>query len=395
MRVLWLVQDGVLAGPGASQTVPYLIGLSGMGFQMSLLSFEKEEFLCRRNRLTSLHGRLRRAGVTWRALPFGSGPAIPRTLAQLLRAVGSGWGMARDVDLIHARSYVPGLVAASLPRPFVFDLRGLWPQEKVDAGLWREGSVVHRVWRGLERRLLDRAAGVVLLAEGAREHLPELSVPVKVIPTAVDLTRFRPGLPVPEGAAHLVGKRVLVLAGALSAWYLQGETLDLSALAIRRDHADHILILSEEDRRPAVEGLSDRGVPESAITDLGVPHEEVPNWFSLAHAGILLIESAPSKRASAPTKLGELLACGVPVLTTPRIGDTEEMLRTTRTGVIVNGHDERDHERALQALGALREEGAALTSRCRETARSRLSLVSAVNEYAALYEALKERKSCG
>jgi len=390
-RVLWIVQDGVLAGPGASQTVPYLVGLSAEGHELRLLSFEQKRFLADESRVAAVRARLEAAGVAWTARPFGSGPAVIRTLVQLGRALRVGRKLARDVDFIHARSYVPALIAQKLGRPFLFDMRGLWPQEKIDAGLWREGGPTHRTWKRLECRLLDRAAGVVLLANGAREHLGALDVPVKVIPTAVDLDRFRPDLPLPTGGEHLAGRRVLAICGALGSWYLLKDMIAFCARALDRGDADHILILSEEDRTPAVAGLRGLGVSLEDITDLGVPHEQAPLWFSLACAGILLIKSAPSKRASAPTKLAEFLACGVPVVTTPGIGDTEELLTRTRTGIIVSAHDAKSHEDALGELTALRSEGLELVERCRATAVRELSLAAAVREYSDLYKTLMER----
>jgi glycosyltransferase involved in cell wall biosynthesis len=385
--VLWLVQDGVLAGPGASQTLPYLRGLAAEGFRMSLLSFEKAGLLADRERVRATAEELRAAGVAWMPVAYGAGPAGPRTLLQLARAVASGRGLVgrEGVALVHARSYVPALMATFLGRPWLFDMRGLWPQERVDGGLWRGGSFWHRIWEWLERRLLDRASGVVLLAEGARELLPPLGGPVRVIPTAVDLERFMPGLPPPAGAAELAGREVYVVSGALGTWYLLEPMLDLLALALARSDASRALLLTEEDAGPAVRGLLRRGVTPSRVVVAGVPHREVPRWVSLATAGIFLIESAPSKRASAPTKLGEFLACGVPVVITPGIGDSEALVNETRTGVVVRELGPRGYGRALEELSELRESGPELAERCRRAAEERLSLSAAVMEYAALY----------
>jgi glycosyltransferase involved in cell wall biosynthesis len=385
-RVLWIVQDGVLSGPGASQVVPYLIGLSRLDHELALLSFEHRRFLEDEARVARVREQLRVAGVRWEGLPFGEGPAVFRTLSQMRRARRAARRF--EFDLVHARSYVPALIAARMRRPFLFDMRGLWPQEKVDAGLWPAGGWLHRTWQRKERQLLDRAAGVVLLAHGAKEYLPTFDKPVEVIPTAVDLERFRPDLPPPPGGEHLAGKRVLAIAGALGSWYLLPEMAAFCGRALARGDADHVLVLSEEDRRPAVRLLVENGVPRAAITDLGVPFDEVPNWFSLASVGILFIESAPSKRASAPTKLAEFLACGVPVVTTPGIGDTEEFLTRTGTGVIVRAHDAEGHEAALDALAQVRE-GAAW--RCREAAVHELSITDACEKYVRLYDRIMER----
>jgi glycosyltransferase involved in cell wall biosynthesis len=316
-----------------------------------------------------------------------------RVGAQVSRAVATGRGIvARErIELVHARSYLPGLMALGLGRPFLFDMRGMWPMERVDGGVWREGSLVHRAGLRLERVLLARAAGVVALASGAREHLPPLAKPFRVIPTAVDLDRFRPGLAPPEGHEELVDRDVYVVAGALGTWYLLDEMLDLLSLALHRSERAHALLLTEEDATVAVEGLRRRGVPEGRITTLGVPHDQVPRWFSLAAAGILLIRSAPSKRASAPTKLGEFLACGVPVVTTPRIGDSEDLIRETGTGVVVTEPDRHGLEAALDTLDRMREDPVGLAARCRRAAGEHLSLDAAVESYAELYSDLGSR----
>jgi len=391
-RVLWIVQDGVLAGPGASQSVPYLVGLARRGIHCHLLSFERRANLEDRARAGAARRRLGRAGVGWTPLPYGAGPAGPRTLAQVLRAVSTGRGIVgRDgIELVHARSYLPGLMALGIGRPFLFDMRGMWPMERVDGGVWREGSLVHRGALGLERLLLDRAAGVVALARGAREHVPDLAKPFRVIPTAVDLERFRPGLPPPAGYRDLAERDVYVVAGALGTWYLLDAMLDLLALATERSERAHVLLLTEENASGAVAGLRARGVPVERITVTGVPHHEVPNWFSLAAAGILLIESAPSKRASAPTKLGEFLASGVPVVTTPRIGDSEELVTGTRTGVVTGDLSKAGLGAALDELARMRADGDALSIRCRRAAEDHLSLGAAVAAYAGMYAEIKE-----
>jgi glycosyltransferase involved in cell wall biosynthesis len=166
--------------------------------------------------------------------------------------------------------------------------------------------------------------------------------------------------------------------------------LDLLALACRRSPRAHALILTEEDPAPAVAGLESRGVPPDRRTVRGVPWREVPRWFSLATAGVMLIESAPSKRASAPTKLGEFLASGVPVVITPGIGDSEALVGRARVGVVVRrpgvaGRDPEGLVAALDELDALRKEGAGLAERCRATAERHLSLRAAVDSYASLY----------
>ncbi len=161
--------------------------------------------------------------------------------------------------------------------------------------------------------------------------------------------------------------------------------LDLLAVALRGDPEARGLVLTEEDPTPALRGIAARGIPRERVTVRGVPPPEVPRWFSLATAGILLIESAPSKRASMPTKLGEFLASGVPVILSPGIGDTEALVEETRTGVVVREFSETGYRAALEELAELGKEGPALAGRCRRAARERLDLDRAVRELRDLY----------
>ncbi|MCU0726833.1 MAG: glycosyltransferase [Planctomycetes bacterium] len=386
--VPWIVQDGVLAGPGASQTLPYLLALARGGRRVHLLSVEKERFLFDPRRAESARAELRAAGVGWTALPFGHGPAATRTAAQLLRLLASARGLIRRerIALVHARSCLPALVAAASGVPFVFDMRGFWAREKVDGGLWPEGSVAHRTFERVERALLRRAAGIVVLAEAARPLLPPLSVPVRVIPTAVDLDRFRPDLPPPPGYEWLRGRTVLAAAGALSNWYLREELLDFLTVAIAADPSTHALFLSEDGAGRAARDLAARGVDPARITALGVPPAEVPRWFANCAAGLLFVRAAPSKKGSAPTKLGEFLACGVPVVATSGVGDTEALLSGTRTGILLSSVDPAGYHRALAELAALRREGPELVRRCRGVAGERLSLGAAVRSLEELYD---------
>src|SRR5581483_9432837 len=105
--------------------------------------------------------------------------------------------------IVHARSYVSSLVAlgcrGASDAKFIFDMRGFWVDEKIEAGHWRRAGRLVRLARYWERRFLDQADAIVSLTESGVDALPSLGyraarrVPVVVIPTCADLERFRPG----------------------------------------------------------------------------------------------------------------------------------------------------------------------------------------------------------
>ncbi len=81
----------------------------------------------------------------------------------------------------------------------LFDIRGFFPEEYTDAGIWPENGLLYRSAKRIEKWLMKEADGFVVLTEKAREILfPEssengkdkLGRPVEVIPCCVDFERF-------------------------------------------------------------------------------------------------------------------------------------------------------------------------------------------------------------
>ncbi len=391
IRSLFVSYDGVLAGPGRTQTIPYVTGLAGRGHAMGLLSFEAPELLDDSERVSAAAREL--DGITWSTLPRRGRQM--RDLAAGLAALRTA-GNAHGAELVHARGYVPAFLADRLGVPFLFDMRGFWPDERVDGGLWKKRSFGYRLWKGIERRLLRRAAGVIVLTERARDEIRRLEMApadtrIDVIPTCADLDRFteRPPAERPE-AARGERPRYLILGGT-STWYLREEMLDLAARALQRD-ADAVLhVLTQDDHEPIVAGLAARGVEAARALVTSVSPADVPRWISGARAAISLIRSTWSKGASCPTKMGELLGCGVPILMNAGIGDADRVLQGDAVGVTVTGFASTDLDAALTALDRLYADGeAALRLRCRSVAEREYALPIALDRYEAAYAAAAE-----
>src|SRR4030095_12981236 len=119
----------------------------------------------------------------------------------------------RHVQIIHARSYVPALIAlgsrAASQAAFLFDMRGYCVDEKTEARHWKKGGLLARVGKFWERRFLAAADAIVSLTAAGVRQLPALGVhvgpevPVEVIPTCADLNRFAPGPKDAGVLAHL------------------------------------------------------------------------------------------------------------------------------------------------------------------------------------------------
>jgi glycosyltransferase involved in cell wall biosynthesis len=263
----------------------------------------------------------------------------------------------------------------------IFDIRGFMPEEYIDAGVWPVGGAMYRITKFVERRLLAVSDAFVILTHRAREILfpgcsstDSMGRPLEVIPCCVDMDRFCEATSSLRSSVrkklNIVGRRVLAYVGALGGWYLDAEMADFIGLAHERDPAIFALVLTQSGahaesfrNRLGQLGLS----PEDYWVGTVSPNE-VPDYLAAADFAFCFIKPGYSKLSSSPTKIGEFLASGLPVLCNVGIGDIDELLATNRVGVLVETFGRPSYLRALHDLDALAAD-LSLRQRCRAVAR--------------------------
>src|SRR5687767_15172002 len=121
---------------GQSQVLCYLEKLA-YEYSIHLISFEKQVDREDADRMTAMHSRLTKSKIAWKPLPYHKTPSVPATAYDILigSLVSISLVMRGQIRLVHARSYVPALMALSVKRvtgaKFLFDMRGLWADERV------------------------------------------------------------------------------------------------------------------------------------------------------------------------------------------------------------------------------------------------------------------------
>lgn len=400
VAVLYISYDGVLEPLGDSQVVAYLERLAP-DFDMALLSFEKPADLEAADRVQAMQRRLEQAGIHWIRLRYHRRPAVLSTAwdvaCGVLRARRAC--RARTVRIIHARSYVPALIAlgsrgASRAR-FLFDMRGFWVDEKVEAGHWRAGSLLVRAGKLCERRFFAAADAIVSLTAAGVRTFSELGyqlspdVAVEVIPTCVDLERFAPSAKDPQLVSRLGlgGGFVLGCVGTMSNWYMRDEMLTYLGELARRFPSARLLIVTREEHDTLRRDASQRGVPLDRLILAAASFADMPRYTALFDAGVFFIRPALSKRGSAATKLAEFLACGVPVIINDGVGDSGEIVAADGVGVVLAGLDPASREQSLSAVEAALHDPA-MRERCRRAAMERFDIRAGAARYRRLYERL-------
>jgi len=388
MRLLYVVYWGALEPLGQALVVPPVLHLARSGVAVTLVTFEKGRDLADSRRVAACRAELEAAGARWLPLRYHRSPTLAATAWDLAagtaRAILAGFRGRPAV--VHGRTFVGGLVgrlvAGALRRPFVYHAEGFWPEEQVAGGVWSRGGRAFRTATAVEGGLFRGAAGVVVLSRSARERVlalrhgaPESSV--VVVPSCVDLDRFRPPAVVPPEP------RPLVYSGSLGGRYPADLPAAFLAAALREDPAVSLRVYTQSDPALAQEALG--ALPRSAWSVRRLPHAEVPAALGECGAGLHLL--APGQYYGSPTRIGEYWACGIPVVTTGDVGDVDEIVRRERVGVILSDTRPEALTAAVRELAALTRDPA-LAGRCRAAAERHYSLERGVATQVGLYEAL-------
>lgn len=178
-------------------------------------------------------------------------------------------------------------------RPWTSSLRGL------------TGRVAHEVVRGF-----DRVAGRAALTVVADEHVPPLRARHRlVVPNEPDLSML------PEPSAPGDDPRALYIGDVRTS---RGLFAMLDALhAAPRWRLDVVGPVAPADAAALEERLSrDAGLSKRVRFHGRKPPREAWQLATGAWAGLLLLHDTPAFRDALPSKVGEYLACGLPVVTT-------------------------------------------------------------------------------
>ena len=404
MRSLFVTYDGLGSPLGQSQILPYLRGLAGRGHQISILSFEHPPHHTTAAQ-APLRAELEAQGIAWFPLDYHKRPTVPATAFDVAAGVVLARTIIaqRDIQILHTRSYVPTLIAllAMGRRKLLFDMRGFWADERIDGGAWDRqrpvGGGLYRLAKGLERWALRRADHIVILTRAGARALPAIPgapatlPPVTVIPTCVDLQRFQPA---PDKAARRrelglpASRPILVYQGAIGTWYMLPEMVAFVRRAQQRFPDLLWLVLTPGEHDTVRAACAAGGLAEGQDFQLqAIPYVEMGRWLGAADAALFFIRPSYSKVSSCPTKFGECLACGLPVVANGGVGDVAETITTHKVGAVVPSFDQAGYDRALHELTVLWVDKK-VSARCRQTAESEFDLEEAVKRYDDIYRRL-------
>ena len=333
-NILYLSYDGLTDPLGQSQILPYLAGLSEAGYTITIISFEKpDRFSLHRDKIQAYCSVNK---LQWEPLTYHKSPPVLSTFYDLsvLRKRARQLHRERNFSIVHCRSYITALTGLWLKKKygirFIFDMRGFWADERVEGGLWNLNNLlfrsVYNFFKKKEREFLQTADAVIVLTEAARQVIQLWNITsgvdkVTVIPCCVDLNLFNPKNATSEKQSALrttlrlsANDYVVLYLGSIGTWYLWNDMVSFYKKIREERPAAKFLVLTPDQH--LVHG-DDNFIVRSAA------REEVPAYISISDLSVCFIKPSFSKKGSSATKMAEVLAMGIPVVTNAGWGDVE------------------------------------------------------------------------
>lgn len=251
----------------------------------------------------------------------------------------------RNPTIIHARSYPACVLAFWVSRlfriPYVFDMRGLYPEEGIFRGVFSENSIHYKMWKSLEKKMIKEAKCVVVLSYSVQDIVKNIcqSARVSVIPCCVDINLFCQGRKRRQEFRRkhsLSDKFVLVYCGSMG-WNdpkLLAEYF-LRFRAIKKN--GHLLILTFKRYNATLEKvLRSSGISSDLYTILNPPVEDVPNLLPMGDVGLLFVKNHSAAQKVVSIKFAEYLASGLPVVVSYHGEGVAQLVKMYGCGIIVD-----------------------------------------------------------
>jgi glycosyltransferase involved in cell wall biosynthesis len=264
----------------------------------------------------------------------------------------------QDVDLVMGttpplfQAFSAWFVAWRCHKPFLLEVRDLWPEFAVSMGVIKNQFVIGLA-RMLERFLYRHADGILVNSPAYKEYLYQKGVPLKkinCIPYGADLDMFTPAVDGKRIRKDLgLDKKFIVLyAGAL------GEANDIDTVLRAADRLKEnkdivFVFFGDGKERPRLQAESERKGLKNVVFAGTRPKKEMPEVLAAADVCLAILKDIPMFRTTYPNKVFDSMASGKATILVID-GVIREVVETSGGGLFVNPADDGDLAKKVLAL---------------------------------------------
>lgn len=390
---------------GQSQVIPYLSGLSKFGYNFTILSCEKPaRFQKSKSRVEAM---LQPYSIKWVPIAYHKNPPVLSSVydvAMLKRKAAKLHGIEK-FDMVHTRAGIPSLIGLWMKKKFnvkfLHDVREFYADSRVDGGIWNLKNplykIIYKYFKTIEEEEVKHCDGMVCLTYAAKtiiQQWPQYSqeVILEVIPCSVDMQLFDPAR-IDACQKASVRKQLNISAsdvvisylGSIGGWYLTNEMMMFYRRILDKNPNAKFFFISPHEPAIIIDIGKKFGIPKEKIIVHNAQRHEVPLLLSFSDYSVFFIKPCYSKQSSSPTKHGEIMAMGIPVISNSGVGDVEEIIAKTRSGIVLKNLDDQQYLSVANSIA----DGIKFDSKIiRNGAREYYDLQKAIGSYQKIYSAI-------
>jgi glycosyltransferase involved in cell wall biosynthesis len=286
------------------------------------------------------------------------------------------------------------LVALLRRRPFLLEVRDLWPEFAVDMGVLKN-PVLIALSRWLEHFLYTAADHILVNSPAYRDYLMTKRVPaekVTVIPNGVTPEMFDPNR---RGESlrlqwGLEDKFVAMYAGALGLANDIPTILDAAEL-LRKNHTIHFVLVGDgKERAAAEERVAQRGLTNVLFVG-SQPKSAMADVLAAADVCVATLQNIPMFTTTYPNKVFDYMAAGRPTVLAID-GVIREVVEAAQGGVFVQPGDPHALALAVLALSTNSDAISAMGSSARRYVETHFNRADQAEDFERLVTTLAHRR---
>lgn len=369
-HILFISYDGMTDPLGQSQVIPYLRGLSKHGYTIYLLSCEKQDAYAQHKNIVA--DILKEASIHWVPLSYTKKPPVLSTLIDVIKLKKAAASIHKNykIDMVHTRPGIPALVGLWMKKKynvkFLNDIREFYADSRVDGGIWNKKNIlynyIYQYFKKKEEEQVRHSDGIVCLTYAARDIIQQWpsynnNIPIATIPCSVDLQLFDEAnldLQEREELKNRYGIQptdlVVSYLGSIGGWYLTAEMMQFCKQLLDKYANAKFLFISPHLHQHIIATAAQYGIPEKKIIAVKGNRPQIPMLLSLSNFSIFFIKPCYSKLSSSPTKHGELMAMGIPVISNSGVGDVKEIIQKYNGGFVVDDFSKESFEQVIEQM---------------------------------------------
>ena len=375
---------------------------SSQAFCYHIITEEQQAYALTAADQAQLQTQLAQQNIQWHPLPYRGGRFILfKKLWNFISLFFKLWRIKRKekVKLMVGFLAIAGGYAFLISRilrlrllVFCFEPHSLYMKE---FGIWSPQSLKYKILHQVEVWQATKADYVtaptkhtvqLLKNWNSKAHISRVPISVdtdKFSFSAAARTQIRQENGVPEGRYAL-----LYLGKFGGIYYSVQEVAEFCKRLLDAEPSLFFFTISPNPSEEVEQAYLAAGLEPSDFVVLNkIPYSQIEGYISACDMGMIAIPPLDSQRYRTPVKIGNYLACGLPILLNKGIADDDDMAKEENVGVVFDSLSQTAIDVPLQQLRQLMQEDTPpLQARCRAAAIRHRGLQNSVDVLLEIFD---------